>query len=127
MREFDFDTIMYPVNFVCHYRSGFDVEVLAEAKKRGMGIIALKAMARQKWPSKTLRKSYPKCWYQPIDGSAEARLALSWSMAQGTTAALPPGEERLYRLALDVAPKCRVPTSSQTNKLKKLAASLTPI
>ena len=51
MREFDFDTILYPINFGCHYRSGFDKEVIAEANKRGMGILALKAMTKQRWQS----------------------------------------------------------------------------
>ena len=49
MREFDFDTILYPVNFACHFRNEFDTEVLAEAKKRDMGILAIKAMARRPW------------------------------------------------------------------------------
>ena len=45
---------------------------------------------------------------EPTD-PAEARLALSWALSQGITAALPPGDERLYRLALDVAPTCGAP------------------
>jgi aryl-alcohol dehydrogenase-like predicted oxidoreductase len=57
MREFDFDTILYPINFCCHFQGSFDQEVLAEAKKRNMGILALKAMAKQKWQNDEDRKA----------------------------------------------------------------------
>ena len=127
MREFDFDSMLYPINFACHFASGFEAEPIAEAKKRGMGILALKAMARQTWPKDAERNAYPKCWYQPLDDPDLARLALSWSLAQGITALLPPGEERLFRLAVDVAPTCRKPTEADRARLRDLAARCKPI
>jgi len=127
MREFDFDTIMYPVNFVCHYRANFDTEVLAEAKKRGLGIIAIKALAKCPWQDKSKRKVYGKCWYEPIDVPQCATRALSWSLAQGITVAIPPGEESLYRLALDVVPRCKPPDKQELAELKKIASALKPI
>ena len=74
MREFDFDTTMYPINFVCHYNSNFEPAVIAEAKKREMGIIALKAMAKQRWQGP---RRYKKTWYEPIDERELAHKALS--------------------------------------------------
>ena len=90
MREFDFDTAMYPINFVCHYNSNFEAAVIAEAKKREMGIIALKAMAKQRWQGP---RRYKKTWYEPIDERELARKALSWTLSQGVTAAIPPGKK----------------------------------
>ena len=126
MRGFDFDTVMYPVNFATHFASGFDTEVLAEAKKRGMGIIGIKAIAKQKWAEGEARK-YGKCWYEPIDEPELARLALSWAYSQGITVAIPPGEETLWRLAAELAPSCEAPTGEETERLRKLAGTLRPI
>lgn len=126
MREFDFDTMLYPVNFACHFRSDFDTEALAEAKKRQMGILAIKAMARRPRP-KNAEKKYKYCWYEPLEDRALVRLALSWSLAQGITAALPPADEKLFRLALETAPSCKPPTQDDIAFLKKLAAEADPL
>ena len=51
MELFDFDSILYPINLTCHYKSKFDQEPLRVAHAKGMGIFALKAMARGPWDS----------------------------------------------------------------------------
>jgi len=127
MREFDFDTILYPVNFCCHFQSSFDQEVLVEAKKRNMGILALKAMAKQKWQNDEDRKAYPKCWYEPISEPEIARLALSWTLSQGVTAAIPPGEEQLFRMALAIAATYKDLEADELSRLEKLSVGLQPI
>ncbi len=127
MRQFDFDTIMYPVNFVCHYNGNFESDVLAEAKKRNMGIIAIKALARQCWQKKDQQKRYPKCWYEPIDDPELARKALSWSFAQGINVVVPPGEQSLYKMAVEFAPHCQPLTGSDLSQLQQIAARFTPI
>ncbi len=124
MREFDFDTILYPVNFCCHFQGSFDQEVLVEAQKRNMGILALKAMARQKWQNDEDRKAYPKCWYEPISEPEIASLALRWTLSQGVTAAIPPGEEQLFRMALAIAATYKDLSAYELSRLKKLSIDL---
>jgi predicted aldo/keto reductase-like oxidoreductase len=126
MREFDFDTLLYPINFACHFRKEFDTEVLVEAKKRTMGILAIKAMARRPWP-KDAEKKYKNCWYEPLEDHELIRLALSWSYSQGITAALPPADENLFRLALETAPKCKPLTEAEIALLKKTDADVNPL
>jgi len=127
LREFDFDTIMFPINFCLHFRKKYEVAVLEEARNRGLGIIALKALARQKWQDREQRKSYPRCWYEPVTDREFGALALSWTLAQGITAALPPGDERLFRLALEVAGGCRPPDETGLARLQAGADGLEPI
>lgn len=124
MREFEFDTAMYPINFACHYNSGFETEVLAEARGHGMGIIALKALAKQRWQGP---KQYKKCWYEPIDERELARKALSWTLAQGVSVAIPPGEEQLWRMAVELGPECVEPTGTELAELERVAAECKPI
>ena len=129
MENFDFDTILYPINFCTHFKSKFDQAVLAEAKKRSMGILALKAMARQSWldQESDLRKKYSKAWYEPIDEPVLAKMALQWTLAQGVTAMLPPGEELPFRIAMDMAATLTDGSADDAVELEKLSADLTPI
>ena len=127
MKEFDFDTILYPINFCTHYKGKFDQEVLAEAKKRNMGILALKSMALQKWHDKDKKKQYPKCWYEPITEIELARKALAWTLGQGVTAMLPPGEEALFRIAMNLGPDLAKSGKTQNTELEDLSAKLDPI
>jgi aryl-alcohol dehydrogenase-like predicted oxidoreductase len=128
MQEFDFDTILYPINFCTHFRSKFEEKVLIEAKKRNMGILALKALARQKWQSEQgKRQDYKKCWYEPIDDPQLAKLALSWTLSQGITAALPPGEEKPFRMAVELAPDCKKLSDTELAELENASKILHPL
>ncbi len=128
MQAFDFDTMMYPVNFCTHCRSKFEEPAIKEARRRNMGIIAIKAMALQKWQTETgKRQQYSKCWYEPIDEPKLARMALSWTLSQDIAAALPPGEERLFNLALSIAGDCKKLTNDEWMELENIAQRLQPI
>ena len=126
MKEYDFDTVMYPVNFGLHFKKKWEVQVLKEARKRDMGIIALKALARQKRPDDK-RTTYPKCWYVPIDDPELARLAFSWTISQGISVAISPGEEILLKLMMKILPKCKKPNDREIQKLSSIAEKYEPI
>ena len=104
MDHFDFDTILFPVNFVLFSQAKFGPQVLKRAREKGMGILALKAMAKEQWSAKEKdHHPFPKCWYRPAALPDEAALALRWTLSQPITAAVPPGEEKYFRRALEVA------------------------
>ncbi len=118
MNEYDFDTVMCPVNYTIHHKSGLDIEILKEAKKRQMGIIALKALARRKLATGESRGNYQKCWYEPIDEPEIAKLALSWTLSQGADVAVSPGEESLFRMALKFYKDCGKLSDQELDRLK---------
>ncbi|MFC1794811.1 hypothetical protein ACFL3Q_14640 [Planctomycetota bacterium] len=67
MERYDFDSILFPINFATFYKSSFGAKVIATAEAKGVARLALKALARQRWPKNdSSRKEYPKCWYQPL-------------------------------------------------------------
>ena len=104
MDRYNFDTILFPVNFVLFSQANFGPQILKRAQEKGIGILALKAMAKTVW-SDDQKQSHPepKCWYQPAAFPDEASLGLRWTLGHPVTAALPPGDERYFRLAMDVA------------------------
>jgi len=127
--RFDFDTILFPLNFVLFSQAGFGPQVLARAQEKGMGILALKAMAKTTWPAgmKESERPQPKCWYQPTELPEEASLALRWTLSQPITAAVPPGEEKYFRLAMDVAQRFKPLKAKEEKKLLARAAGVEPI
>ncbi len=118
-----FDTILFPVNYATWNAGSFGPQVLARAKAKGMGVLCLKALAKQPWPEGA-PKRYAKCWYEPFDTPEEARLPLRFTLSHPVTAAIPPGDEGIFRMALrlakDFAPLA--PAEAETIKAKGLAA-----
>jgi len=100
---FEFDSILYPVNYVCWAQGSFGPGVVAKAKEKGAAVLALKSLAYTPW-DKNAERTHPKCWYRPIDDVEKARQALRFTLSQGVTAAIPPGDEHIFRVALDLAP-----------------------
>ena len=128
MDRYDFDSVLFPINFGMFYKNRFGPEVVERAKEKGLAILALKSMARQKWAADDpLREKYSKCWYQPLTEPDDVRLAMSFTLAQSTTSLLPPGEEELFRLALDVIADYKPLTDTETEKLIAMASRLDPI
>jgi aryl-alcohol dehydrogenase-like predicted oxidoreductase len=128
MDRHDFDSVLLPINFAAFYKGDFGHKVIAAAKSKGMAILALKSLARQQWPEDDpLRKQYPKCWYQPVTEREDTRLALYFTLSQPVTAAIPPGEESLFRMALDLALNFKPISRRDLEKVKQMVESLNPI
>ena len=126
--RFDFDSVLFPVNFATSMNHGLEGKVLAKAAERGAARLALKALAKQRWPKDHPEKErFPKCWYEPLYELEWAELALRWTLSQPITAAVSPGDEGLFRLAVDTAARFKPVTPDETASLKKYAASLDPI
>ena len=104
MDRYNFDTVLFPVNFVLFSQANFGPQILKRAQEKGMGILALKGMAKTTWSAdQKSNHPEPKCWYQPAAFPEEASLGLRWTLGHPITAALPPGDEKYFRLAMDVA------------------------
>lgn len=102
MEALELDSVLFPVNFNCWDRGHFGPQILEKAKQKGMARMALKALAHGQWP-KDAKHTYAKCWYQPMDNRELAGLALRFTLNQEITAAIPPGDEHIFRMALDLA------------------------
>jgi aryl-alcohol dehydrogenase-like predicted oxidoreductase len=128
MDRYKFDSILFPINFVLFSQANFGPQVLERAREKGMGILALKSMAKTTW-SATERKNHPhpKCWYHPAALPDEASLGLRWTLSQPVTAAVPPGDEQYFRLAMDVAQKFKPIKALEEKELMARATGVQPI
>jgi aryl-alcohol dehydrogenase-like predicted oxidoreductase len=130
MDALELDSVLFPVNVNAWEHGGFGPQILAKAKSKGMARMALKSLAFGKWPAdlKESDRKYPKCWYQPIDDREMARLALRFTLNQEVTAAVPPGDERIFDLALELAsaPLPRL-SAAELDGLKAHVSALEPV
>ncbi len=126
IKRFDFDTILFPINFVLFHEANFGPQVLEAASVKDMGRLALKAMARTKWAEGATR-THPKCWYEPMRDPREAALALRFTLSQPLATAIPPGEVELFRPAMDVAGRFEPLTDAEREEVRRMAQGLEPI
>ena len=129
MNQFDFDTILFPTNFATWHAGNFGPQVLELAQQKRMGILCLKAMAKGPWPQGTSRaqRTYPKCWYEPLSSPEEAMMGLRFTLSHPVTAAVPPGDERLFKLALELAAKFTPLSAAEAAEIKEKGLKGEPI
>jgi predicted aldo/keto reductase-like oxidoreductase len=103
MDRFDFDTILFPFNFATWYAGNFGPQVMQKASEKKMGILALKAMAWRPWEEGEEHTTGNKTWYKPLPTPEEANQGLRFTLSHPVTAAIPPGHEDFFSMALALA------------------------
>ncbi len=104
MDRYHFDTVLFPLNWLLVSQANWGLQILNKAQEKQMGILCLKGMAKTVWPADQKKDHpQPKCWYKPAGFPDEASLGLRWTLGHPITAAIPPGDEKYFRLAMDVA------------------------
>jgi aryl-alcohol dehydrogenase-like predicted oxidoreductase len=126
MEQFDFDTVLLPLNWVAWYSGNFGSRVVEAAQQKGMGILALKSMARSLVPDNG-QPPYAKCWYIPHDTPDEVEQCVRFTLSLPVTALVPPGEEKLWRMAVRAARAFRPLSESEEAQLISLADGLRPV
>jgi len=126
MDRFDFDTVLLPINFVCWYQGLFGPQVVIRARAKNMGILALKTLAHTVIPEGE-EGPYEKCWYLPIEDSRLQDLALRFTLSQGTTAAIPPGEAKFFWRALEIVGSYTPLSQEEEKDLINLSRGVTPL
>lgn len=127
MDRFDFDTILFPINFTTWNAGNFGPQVLERAKGKRMGILALKAMAAGPWKEGADRTKYPKCWYEPLTDQEDIRMGLRFTLSHPVTAAVPPGDENLFKIALKVSDNLAPLKTEEVLMMKEKAMKGTPL
>ncbi len=128
MDRYPFDTVLFPINWVLVSQANFGPQVIQKAQEKGVGMLAIKSMAKTVWPASE-KKDHPnsKCWYEPANFPHEASLGLRFTLGHSITAAIPPGEEAYFRLAMDVAQNYQPLSSQEEQALLGKASGVQPI
>lgn len=104
MDNYDFDTVMFPVNWNYWFNYNQGPEVIQRARETDKGIIAIKSLAEKRWQGP--KKDDYKTWYKPIYDNLElAELAFKFTLSKDIDTAVSPGDIRMLELALDLLEK----------------------
>ena len=128
MDRYDFDSALVPINYGCMLKGHFGPQIIEAAGKKNVALMAIKPIARQRWPKDApQRKKYHRCWYQPITDPAEAALSLRYTLSQPVVSAIPPADISCLMPTIEMAMRFKPVTKEETDKLKRMAADLTPV
>jgi predicted aldo/keto reductase-like oxidoreductase len=126
IKRFDFDSILFPVNFTTWFEAGFGSQIMEEAEKRGVARLALKGAALHALEDRNYRVR-EKCWYAPIEDRELMKLALRWTLSQPITAAIPPGDPELWQMAVKIAQEFTPITAEEEAILRNEAKGRAPL
>jgi hypothetical protein len=129
--RYDFDSILFPLGFPTWIKGNFGPSVHKRARADKRGILALKAMAHQKWPDgqSDRRKQWNKAWYDPFDELDRISLGLRFTSQLPVDAMIPPGHWDLFRKAVDLAQSgALTPLNEREQRLvAEIAQASTPL
>ena len=99
--NYDFDSILFPVNWALMLKHNFGVELLKKCEERDISVLALKCMANELW-SDNNRGDFKKCWYKPLTDKKLIKLAIKFTLSKNVISFLPPGNTNLFKTALEI-------------------------
>jgi aryl-alcohol dehydrogenase-like predicted oxidoreductase len=103
LEAFPFDSVLFPVNWASWLGAGFGGAVISAAKKKGIPVLALKALAKRALAEGEAR-TREKAWYAPVESYEEAEGGVRFTLSRpGVVAALSPGHMDLLRWACDAS------------------------
>ncbi|OGB93120.1 MAG: aldo/keto reductase [candidate division NC10 bacterium RBG_16_65_8] len=107
LRRFDFDTVMFPLNFVLwsnpQYRQ--DAEALLEdCRRRDVGVHIIKTVAKNPWGD---RPKTHATWYEPFTDQATIDRAVAFVLSQPVTTLTSVGDVTVLPKVLSAAERFR--------------------
>ena len=123
---FNFDSILFPVNWALILKSKFGLEILDRCSKEGTAVLAIKVMADTLWGNKEIRE-FPNCWYKPLSQKKMIDLAVKFALSEDIVSFLPPGDASLFRLGMDAAISFNRINRFEIEELRNFAFENSPI
>ena len=126
MDAYDFDSVLFPYNWMNVNTNGFGEGILKKAQEKGVTRLALKSLAHRNW-NEGEQRVYNKCWYKPLEDEEMIDLALRFTLSAPITAAIPPGHIEYLRLAVKVVENFKPLTEEERLILKEKSKEIKPI
>jgi aryl-alcohol dehydrogenase-like predicted oxidoreductase len=126
---FNFDTVMFPLNRVhaAHVTDWNDfAPLLKTARQKDVGVMAIKSVAKQAWEHQGRSHPY-QTWYEPFDDAVEMEKSLRYTLSQDISAAVLPGELKLWPILIDAAKRFKPLTASEQKEYVSQAARYEPL
>lgn len=120
LRRFDFDSILFPLNFVQmaipEFRKSAE-ELIAVCKAKDVGTMVIKTITKAPWGE---RPHTATTWYEPFDQQAEIQKAVNFALTYDVTGLCTAGDTRILPMVLEA---CRKLTRLQDSELEEMIKS----
>ena len=107
LRRFDFDTVMFPLNFVLwaipEYRASVET-LLAECARRDVGVHIIKTVAKDPWDG---RPKTHTTWYEPFTDQGIIDRAVAFVLSKPVTTLCSVGDVTVLPRVLEAAERYR--------------------
>lgn len=100
LRRFDFDSVMFPLNFVQMANPQFRKyaeELIATCKAKDVGTLVIKTITKAPWGE---RQHTATTWYEPFDKGDEIQRAVNFALSYDVTGLCTAGDTRVLPLVL---------------------------
>lgn len=110
MSLYDFDTVLFPLNWHMNMAFGMGTQLCKAAKEKGVGILGMKGIVERAWLSKDERNNslFSKSWCKPIDPeNEELRIAaMKYTLSLGADTLVPPGNFMDFSFMVENVDEC---------------------
>jgi predicted aldo/keto reductase-like oxidoreductase len=100
LRRFDFDTVLFPLNFVQmanpEYRR-YAEELVSECKAKDVGTMIIKSITKGPWGEK---RHTATTWYEPFEDMEQIQKGVNFSLSYDVTGICTVGDTRILPLVL---------------------------
>jgi aryl-alcohol dehydrogenase-like predicted oxidoreductase len=122
LKNFKFDSVMFPINFVEYYTRGFGKEVMALANEQGAGLISIKPISWGTWPKEGTKNR--EWWYRSVEEPKQVELAMRFVLSQkGVATALPTSFVELLDKTIDAAKVFQPLDAAAVAELQQMASN----
>jgi len=106
LARFDFDTVMFPINWALGLGTGFEGGLPEYCAGKGIGLLGMKTLAHRKWRDGEERV-YPKSWCKIIYGDDALGVnAVKYTLSRKAHAVVPPGNYDSFSFCVDHIDEC---------------------
>lgn len=120
LRRFDFDTILFPLNFVQmaipEFRKNAE-ELIATCKTKEVGTMVIKTITKAPWGE---RPHTANTWYEPFDQQADIQKAVNFALSYEVTGLCTAGDTRILPMVLEA---CKNFTRLQNSEMEEMIKS----
>ena len=125
MDMFDFDTILYPINCVCWLNGNFGPSVMETARKKNMGVLAIKAIAKERVGDDP--KPYPNMWYKPFEEDEDIINALRFTLSRDVTATVHAGDVKFMEKTIEMVRSAVEILPPEPGRIEAMVKGVNPI
>jgi len=127
LRRFDFDSVLFPLNFVQmsipNFRENAEA-LIAECQAKDVGTMIIKTITKGPWGE---REHTATTWYEPFNKQDEIQRAVNFALSYDVTGLCTAGDTRILPMVLKACQNFEPVTEKEREKLIETGRALEPL